>query len=631
MKKKSKYQLNYIINFFINRLLLETYIWEKNTSSLVQFSEQDFFLKNSFIVQESIKLFKDLTFNRTVIENIDEENSKINNENYKLLGSITKEKEKFYFVPLLIDLGNDKENVNDVPWLIYNNKVEPEINHSYILKEGDILKMGNAIFRIKMIQINENDNKLNGNNNDTENLNNTLLISGSANHSLVLNKYDEINITSKKISIKRNPSLPSEKSGKRNGNGQIMTGQEKNEKKSEEKQKQPKNKNKNRICRICYQEEDDDLLNPLIRPCKCSGSMKYIHLKCLLHWLKSRTSNNSIMNNSNENFNAYYINQKTECELCKQLFPDYIKHNDIKYCLIDFDYAQENKIKENNNMNNNNQNQNYVNTNMENNNNPNNKNIDEKNNFIVLDTVFPLTDNNRYRYIVKLDNNNEMKIGRGLDNQLILNEITVSRNHCLLNLQKNKFGNYELKMEDQSSKFGSLVLLQLNKIEIIKGKPLQIQISNVHLKIQYKRNNSLLSCCNVEEVDDKNSYEKMNNKAVKSKNIVKILTEDISEDGVDNNNEKNSKNSKSNEGLIDENKSNDSKEIKVNKKNEILLINKSNLDSNINENMKTVPKDISDKKDNKENENNNKDKYKDDNNKEVINDSIEVDEDNNNK
>ena len=90
-----------------------------------------------------------MTFNRTIIEKINEENSKINNENYKLLGNITNEKEKFYFVPLLIDLGNDKEIVNDVPWLIYNNKIVPEINHSYILKEGDILKMGNAIFRIK--------------------------------------------------------------------------------------------------------------------------------------------------------------------------------------------------------------------------------------------------------------------------------------------------------------------------------------------------------------------------------------------------------------------------------------------------------------------------------------------------
>ena len=68
--------------------------------------------------------------------------------------------------------------------------------------------MGYAIFRIKMIQINENENKNNKKDNVTENNNNTLLISGSANHSLDLNKFnnDEINIAAKKINKKRIPN-----------------------------------------------------------------------------------------------------------------------------------------------------------------------------------------------------------------------------------------------------------------------------------------------------------------------------------------------------------------------------------------------------------------------------------------
>ena len=327
------------------RILLDAYLWEKNTSTLVQFSEEDYFLKNSFVIEESMKIFKEISFNRIVIEKLDEQDPKYNNENYKYLGNIIKEKEKYFFEPLLIDLGNDKESINEVPWLIYNTKTEPEINHSYIIKEGDIMKMGNAIFKIKMIQINENDNEPKGENTETENNNNnTLIISGSANNSLELNNYkiNDINIASTKIKVKRNSNAQSEKNAKLNGEplptskpdlGQNFVKIEKNKDKIIQK-------NKNKICRICYQEEDDVLLNPLIRPCKCSGSMKYIHLKCLLHWLKSRTANSPIMNNNNENFNVYYINQKTECELCKQLFPDYIKHNDIKYCLIDFDYAQ---------------------------------------------------------------------------------------------------------------------------------------------------------------------------------------------------------------------------------------------------------------------------------------------------
>ena len=582
----------------------------------------------------------------------DEENPRYNNENYKYLGKITKEKNKFYFEPFLIDLGNDRDNINDVSWLIYNKKTEPEINHSYFLKEGDIIKMGNVIFRIKMIQINENENVPKRNKNETENSNNnnTLIISGSANNSLELNNCNikDINIASKRINIKRNSNSHSEKKEKLNFGGRSSTS------------RLPKNgkgknflKNKNKICRICYQEEDDDLLNPLIRPCKCSGSMKYIHLKCLLHWLKSRTANSPFIN-SNENFNAYYINQKTECELCKQLFPDYIKHNNINYCLIDFDYAQEYKIKTNNNNN-----KNYINTNMDinanNNNNNDNNNNENQNNFIVIDTVFPLTDNNKYRYIVKFNNDNQIKIGRSLDNQLILNEITVSRNHCLLKLEKNNYGNYEIEMEDQRSKFGCLILLQSNKVEIIKGKPLHIQISNVHLIIQYKKNNFLLSCCNVEVVDEKNSYEKINYKAVKNKNVVKILTEVESDDEGDNDNK--SRIEKDSKKYSNETR----KELKIEKNldHKMILslnnISNSNLNNQKNnENMNTDPKETNEKKDvneikenkteedkniniDEENIKKNKDKdinndnnievdNKNQNNKEEINDSVQIEE-----
>ena len=480
--------------------------------------------------------------------------------------------------------------------------------------------MGNVIFQIKMIQINEVDIENDNQKYDLQSSNNTLLISGSANHSLILNKnYEYPNANSKMADNKRKLD---KKSSKKQS---IDPGKEKNQKKKENNNLI---KNKNKICRICYQEEDDCLLNPLIRPCKCSGSMKYIHLKCLFHWLKSRTSNNqsSLIYNVNDNFNAYLINQKTECELCKQLFPDYLKHNDIKYCLIDFDYYQENKIKNNlNYCNNNNDNinnnnniaQNYVNTNMENNNNNNdtNKNIEDKNNFMVLDTVFPLTDNNKYRYIVKFNKNNLLKIGRGLENQLVLNEITVSRNHSLLSIQKNKYGNYEIIIEDEGSKFGTLVLLQMNKIEIIKGKPLHIQISNIHIVIQYKKNNSLLSCCNVDVVDEKNSYEKFNYKAVKNRNVVNILTETSSDNDDNENNGTEKKTEKKN------NKENINKR-KSEPNNMILFLKNNNNSKREKENLKTIPKTTNNK-----NDNNEESKKDNDNN----NESIEVDESNEKK
>jgi E3 ubiquitin-protein ligase MARCH6 len=51
-------------------------------------------------------------------------------------------------------------------------------------------------------------------------------------------------------------------------------------------------------CRICRGEGSAD--EPLFYPCKCSGSIKYVHQECLMEWL-SHT-------------------QKKHCELCKTSF-----------------------------------------------------------------------------------------------------------------------------------------------------------------------------------------------------------------------------------------------------------------------------------------------------------------------
>ncbi|KAI0908783.1 hypothetical protein F4823DRAFT_597266 [Ustulina deusta] len=64
-------------------------------------------------------------------------------------------------------------------------------------------------------------------------------------------------------------------------------------------------------CRICRGEATDD--EPLFFPCKCSGSIKYVHQDCLMEWLSH--------------------SQKKHCELCKTAFrftklysPDMPKH-----------------------------------------------------------------------------------------------------------------------------------------------------------------------------------------------------------------------------------------------------------------------------------------------------------------
>ena len=59
--------------------------------------------------------------------------------------------------------------------------------------------------------------------------------------------------------------------------------------------------------------EDD---NPFINPCKCSGTMKFIHLKCLQFWLASKIQ---IKQSSDCCKSLSWKN--IECELCKFEFP----------------------------------------------------------------------------------------------------------------------------------------------------------------------------------------------------------------------------------------------------------------------------------------------------------------------
>ena len=469
-----------------------------------------------------MKVLKDNIFNKILLIKSDSDNSSQSFENFTPICDIVKEDDKYYFMPLRNELGTDRETTKEVSWLIYNKKANPKINSEYYLTEGDIMKLGNAVFIIKMIQINNLGNSKIVNNNNDEN--DTIMLNGSYNNSIIINEHNNLDnietLKTQKITVFAN-----------------------NKEKSEEKiiNKIKEEKIKNKICRICYQEEDDPLINPLIKPCKCSGSMKYIHLKCLLFWLKSKTvhSNNSIDNNNF--FKSYFIEDSVQCELCKEIFPDFIKHNHIKYCLIDFDYSQENQIKKNNII----SAQNFINTSHEIENNKSNipKENDTSNedisNFIILDTIYPLNDGNKHRCIVKFNKDNQILIGRGLENQLVLNEITVSRTHCLLTAQRNKFGKKELKLEDFESKFGTLILLQSNKYEIIKGKPLHVQIGNVHLVLTIPIKKSFFSCCNVDVIDGKNSYERINRRAIKLKYNANILSEKTDDDiykETDNNN-----------------------------------------------------------------------------------------------
>ena len=64
--------------------------------------------------------------------------------------------------------------------------------------------------------------------------------------------------------------------------------------------------------------------------------MKYIHYECILHWLKTKIMDKSSRFFSNDYLSVFGL-ELIECELCKTRLPDYIRHNNEIYSLLNLE------------------------------------------------------------------------------------------------------------------------------------------------------------------------------------------------------------------------------------------------------------------------------------------------------
>ena len=199
--------------------------------------------------------------------------------------------------------------------------------------------------------------------------------------------------------------------------------------------------------------------SPLLSPCKCSGGLKYIHLSCLQHWLISRSTSST---SSNDYCTIYNFNQ-ISCELCKEIFPDFIKVDNTFYKIWDF---LESKYK----------------------------------NYICLETS--PSNEKKSIYIISFDKKNQIKIGRSHDSDLRISDVTVSRMHC----QISKNNENELLLEDTNSKFGTLVFLQIKKLKILPYIVLPIQIGRTFLQFSLRNKFSFCNCLKFFDNKNKNNY-----------------------------------------------------------------------------------------------------------------------------
>ena len=474
-----------------------------------------------------------------------------NEENIKM-GEIKYKKNKFYYMPIIQEELDDLNGEKCFSYLVLKGDKYPINKNKYKIKEGDIFKLARIYFIVRglhikkkkieqkdtnclisyhskinqSLNINEDYNNHNydkDDDNSSDSSNNTdICPEENENESDEEDKNDEILKITKKKDKNKNPKIKSKKKKKKKDKNLIDELKEKenninikpkpennhlntNESKKSEKQK---------ICRICYMGEMESNTNPLIKPCRCSGSMKYIHFKCLLHWLKTKIEVDKSEFIENK-FCSIYSTENVQCELCKEYLPHYIKHNNKLFNLTELEQNFESEIKVDN------KNKDNKNKNTE-----NNENSDD--NYVVLDSMSPDKEILPYRYITKFSKNKTLKIGRGLEMNLILNDLSISRNHCQLELSDNG----DVFLKDNNSKFGTLVLVQAKSIEILKGQTLTIQAGRTFFNIKYKSNFSLLGCCKTEEIDLKNTYERINSKSIKiDKNSVILIESDSEGEG----------------------------------------------------------------------------------------------------
>jgi len=303
-----------------------------------------------------------------------------------------------------------------------------------------------------------------------------------------------------------------------------------------------------KICRVCYEEENE---SPLISPCKCSGGLRYIHLKCLQNWIYSQ-SKNLFIEKGEENFNLIYNIKKINCELCKEPYPDYIYNREKKIYYDIFDFIPI-----------------------------------EFNSYIVLESIPNKNkeDQSRIFFILNFDNKNNIILGRSHEVDVIINEISISRFHCELLIDREKNAFY---IRDLDSKFGTGVLIQNEKILLNDKKLLFISIGKHILEIKKRKSCFCLwnlfcnmCCCNNEHNSLYEIYGKENKKNIDIEKIFnfKLNKEDDNLNQYFSNNYQESEYTNGDNSInIKKNNSDDILNIKPNKPNNI--INNDNNDTN---------------------------------------------------
>ena len=382
-----------------------------------------------------------------------------------------------------INTFNDRliNNKNISYFALVQNKIENNYNR-YELKEGNIIKLGNVYLKIKKLNIKNKNNK-NKTNKSFLKLSNINKNNSNINETNNITTTDNLKKNNKEKNLKKILELNiSDKESKREGL---------NMKRNLKYINQMKTK-LDKTCRICYTEETDED-NPLIHPCSCIGSMKYIHFKCLKFWLEE----NTFILEENYQFFQKYKYREPKCELCHSKFPEIIYYRGKEYHFFD-----------------------------------KNNQFNGFNKYVIFELLS--SEDNKYKilYVLSLDKK-ILQIGRANDNELIIQDTSISRNHSILRLINNN-----LLLEDSNSKYGTLILIHTPFFQLEDNVNLFLQIRNNFIKCKMYNSSkpSFFSCCAIDNQDIIFDYyykqNKINEEEKNKLNIVEKYNSDSEEESL---------------------------------------------------------------------------------------------------
>lgn len=195
------------------------------------------------------------------------------------------------------------------------------------------------------------------------------------------------------------------------------------------------------FCRFCW-DYSNTIEDPLLSVCKCSGGVGFVHYSCVKHWISTKMTEHRTPVSITKCWQSF------GCEICHQIYPYVFKAHGRKYPLIDLRKP--------------------------------------KDNYIVLESLCLENSTSRMvQILMPLLSNQTFKVGRGIDQEIRVADVSVSREHAKIKFQQNKF-----YLEDNLSKFGTVVLVK-KQIEIFPGMFRQFQIGrsvvNVHMTYQEPR------------------------------------------------------------------------------------------------------------------------------------------------